>query len=189
MHVAGAVTDAESAFRLILDTRPDVAVVGLNLPGRGSFDMVADLAARQNETNVLFLTDHLSDVFIDEALRLNARGYLMKHESVETVVKSIRRVADGETCFSTEIEQRLEYDSQQKTYKLHTKGHLQRLTSRQLEVLRYLARGRSVKETAKEMHLSAKSVDSHKYRIMKNLGIHDRVELARYAIREGLVLP
>lgn len=63
------------------------------------------------------------------------------------------------------------------------------LTSRQLEVLRHLARGDSVKEIARQMHLSQKSVDSHKYRIMSKLGIHDRVELARFAIREGLMLP
>jgi DNA-binding NarL/FixJ family response regulator len=63
------------------------------------------------------------------------------------------------------------------------------LTSRQIEVLRHLARGKSVKEVARSMHLSEKSIDSHKYRIMHKLGIHDRVELARYSIREGLTLP
>ena len=63
------------------------------------------------------------------------------------------------------------------------------LTARQVEVLRHLAQGQSVKEVAKLMHLSQKSVDSHKYRIMHKLAIHDRVELARYAIREGLTQP
>lgn len=64
---------------------------------------------------------------------------------------------------------------------------LSSLTNRQLEVLRHLAVGQSVKEVARQMHLSEKSIDSHKYRIMNKLGIHDRVELARFAIREGLV--
>jgi DNA-binding NarL/FixJ family response regulator len=72
---------------------------------------------------------------------------------------------------------------------MRSESALSQLTNRQLEVLRHLARGESVKEVAKSLQLSQKSVDSHKYRIMHKLGIHDRVKLTRYAIREGLMLP
>lgn len=70
-----------------------------------------------------------------------------------------------------------------------SESRLSKLSNRQIEVLRNLAFGLSVKDVARRMHISVKSVDSHKYRIMQSLGIHDRVDLARYAIREGLVCP
>lgn len=83
----------------------------------------------------------------------------------------------------------MDYDPLRKRYRLHSGGHLSTLTARQLEVLRHLAKGRTVKEIARILEVSPKSVDCHKYRLMNKLDIHDRVELARYAFREGLTVP
>ena len=83
----------------------------------------------------------------------------------------------------------MDYNSTAKRYLVRSNSYLLTLTNRQLEVLRHLARGESVKEVAKSMVLSERAIESHKYRIMQKLGIHDRVELARYAIREGLTVP
>lgn len=189
LDVVGTASTGEDGLKLILEFKPDVAVFDVDLPGRGSFDIAAELANRQKETKVVFLTGFLSDVFIEQALRLNAHGYLMKSEPAGVLIESIQRVARGEVCFSKDVEERVVFDPQQKRYVLRSESRLAALTGRQLEVLRHLARGQSVKEVAKVMHLSAKSIESHKYRIMHKLGIHDRVELARYAIREGLTPP
>jgi len=189
MTVVATATNADEGLRAILETQPDVAVMDVELPERGSFEIAAEIRSRGNQTRLLFLTGFLSDVFIEQALRLKAHGYLMKGEPVETLFEGIRKVALGDYCFSKEVEDRLDYDRVRKRYLLSRTHPLSVLTTRQLEVLRHLAKGESVKQVAKMLHLSEKSVDSHKYRIMHKLGIHDRVQLARYAIREGLLLP
>lgn len=189
MDVVGTASNCDDGLRVILETRPDLAVFDIDLPGRGSFDLADELSTRQRETKVAFLTGFVSDVFISQAMQLNAAGYILKTEPPEKLVDFIRRIGAGEQCFSPEVQERLQYDPSAKKYYIHTSNELAGLTPRQLEVLRHLAQGHSVKEIARRMHLSQKSVDSHKYRIMNKLGIHDRVELARYAIREGLSRP
>ena len=185
----GTATDAEKGMRMILETKPDVVVLETELPGRGAFDLVSDLRRRLKEIKIVFFTEFHSDVFIKQALELDVRGYLMKTEPVDFVIQSLKRVATGEYCYSKTVAERLESDPDRKKNGFRSECHLSSLTPRQLEVLRHLSKGLSVKEVAKQMLISSKSVDSHKYRIMHKLDIHDRVSLARYAIREGLVLP
>ena len=108
---------------------------------------------------------------------------------MQNLSDAILRAVAGESSFSPEVLERLNFNQETKRYSLKVESSLSTLTGRQVEVLRHLARGESVKEIARLMHLSHKSVDSHKYRIMNKLGIHDRVELARFAIREGLLTP
>lgn len=189
IDVVGIATDGDDGLRLILNAAVDVAVLDLQLPGRSAFDVAHELSTRRPETNVLFLSGFVSDVFIAEALRLDARGYLVKTERPASLIKSIKRVAAGEICFSQEVKDRLAPDSSNGRHVVRAESRLLSLTPRQMEVLRHLARGKSVKEVARLMHVSAKSIDSHKYRIMHKLEIHDRVELARFAIREGLSFP
>ena len=106
---------------------------------------------------------------------------------IDLLIRSIKRFAAGENCFSQEVQDCLKGDEPQaKRYATDLQQKCGSLSKRQLEVLSYLAEGHSTKEVAKLMHLSPKSVDSHKYRIMRRLGIHDRVKLARYAISAGL---
>jgi len=187
--VVGSATKAEDALTICLDTTPDVAVFEVEATGFGTFTCVEELRSKLPQTKVLFLSTFSTGVLVAEALRLAARGYMTKREPLGTVLQSIRKVAAGEMCFSDEIREGLEFNPQRRSYSLRHKGHLSSLTPRQLEVLRFVASGNSVKEIARKMFLSRKSIDSHKYRVMQKLGLHDRVELARYAIREGLVMP
>lgn len=189
LSVIGTATQAAKGMRMILEKKPDVVVLETEFPGRGAFDLASDLRKRLKETKIVFLTGFHSDVFIEQALELDARGYLLKTEPVDFVIRSLKQVATGEYCYSKSVEERLESHPDRKKNMFRSECHLSSLTPRQLEVLRYLSKGLSVKEVAKQMLISSKSVDSHKYRIMHKLDIHDRVSLARYAIREGLVLP
>jgi len=189
MEVVCTATTAEDGLRQMLESRPDVILLDVDLPGRGAFDLAAEIRSTFNSAKLIFLTGFSSDVLVDQALRLRASGYLMKIEPIHFLLDAIRAVAAGELRFSREIEDRITFDTVTKRYILHTAHPMSELTFRQMEVLRHLAKGESVKEVARLMHLSQKSVDSHKYRIMHKLGIHDRVELARFAIREGLLLP
>jgi len=189
IEVVGTATNADDGLSLILETEPDVVILDVELPGRGSFDIAEEISSRLKNTRMIFLTGYLSDIFIELALRVNAVGYLLKGEPIESLIHAIKKAARGEYCFSQSVQERLIYDQKKNPYSIQSQSMLASLTSRQIEVLRHLARGKSVKEVARSMHLSEKSIDSHKYRIMHKLGIHDRVELARYSIREGLTLP
>jgi DNA-binding NarL/FixJ family response regulator len=189
MEVVCVAHDTEAGVEQIIAAKPDLVTLDIELPGRGCFEVAAELNARLPGVKLVMLSGFLSSVFLEHALRAKAAGYLLKGEPIEEFVVALRRVHAGGHVFSRSVENLLTYDAVKNRYQLKQATPFAALTSRQLEVLRLLAKGESVKEVAKTMHLSQKSVDSHKYRIMHKLGIHDRVQLARFAFREGLVLP
>ena len=169
--VIGTATEAKDGMRTILEKKPDVVVLETELPGRGAFDLAFDLRKRLKGTKVVFLTEFQSDVFIKQALQVNASGYLMKTEPLDFVIRSLKRIASGESCYSKTVEERFQSDPDRKINVFRSEGHLCSLTPRQLEVLRFLSKGLSVKEVAKQMLISSKAVHSHKYRIMHKLDI------------------
>ena len=196
ISVVGRVSRLDQALRMVLETKPDVAVIDIAGSGNGIFGFVSDLASRSKQVRVVILTDRLSEIFANQAIRLGVRGYLLKTEPYDVVIDAVRRVVRGELYLSSDVKRHLDgaenkhlEGTENKHYRIDTGHGLTSLTGRQLDVLRQLALGHSVKEIARQFHLSPKSIDSHKYRIMRQLNIHDRVALARYAIREGLVLP
>ena len=189
IEVVGTATTCEDGFRVAIEQKPDVVLLDVNLPGRGAFDLAEDLISRRPDTRLIFVTGYIADIYLEQALKLNASGYLLKGEPVHILAKAVLAAMANEKSFSTDVAERLTLDPVTKKYSVKSQSSLSALTGRQIEVLKHLARGESVKEIARQMHLSQKSVDSHKYRIMNKLGIHDRVELARFAIREGLSNP
>jgi DNA-binding NarL/FixJ family response regulator len=186
--VVGTATTADEGAKVVLQTRPDVALFDVDFPGRDSFDVVPQLIKQSPSTRIAFLTAHLSDVFVSQAIRMNAHGYLLKGEPSAEVCAAIKRLYAGEYVFSAAVRDRLTWDSKTSRYDVRADNMLCGLSVQQLSILRHLARGESVKEIARILGRSEKSIDSHKYRIMHRLGIHDRVELCRYAIREGLTV-
>jgi len=189
IQIVGMAATCDEGFRVAIEQKPDVVLLDVNLPGRGAFDLAEDLVSRRPDTRLIFVTGYLADIYLEQALKLNASGYLLKGEPIHTLAKAIISAMADEKTFSADVAERLSYDAATRKYAVKSQSSLSALTGRQLEVLKHLAKGESVKEIAKQMHLSQKSVDSHKYRIMNKLGIHDRVELARFAIREGLSNP
>lgn len=186
-EVVATATHSDKAFFEVFDRRPDLVIMELELPGRGALDVVDQITDRLPATRVVILTDFATDIFIEIALKLKVAGFLLKSESVPELMNGFERISRGEQVFSNEILDRLNYDNQTKSYAVRTQSFFSGLTIRQIQVLRHLARGESVKEVAKEMRLSERAVESHKYRIMQKMGIHDRVMLTRFAIREGLM--
>ena len=197
IEVVGNALDVESGISLIFESNPDVVLLDVEMPGRGSFDIAKEIYRHSPITKIVYFTEVVSDIFVYQAVnQAKARGYLMKNGNgsgnnrpLQTLVDCIRRVSTGEYYFCAEVKRRLRFDSGKNEYSFESKNRLADLSDRQLSVMRLLAKGLSVKEVARTLKVSDKSVDSHKYRLMRKLGINDRVQLARYAIREGLVLP
>ncbi|MBI1373084.1 MAG: response regulator [Phycisphaera sp.] len=186
--VVAQLESADDAVRTVVELRPDVVLMDIDMPGVTSFDAAEQINSRRPETRIIFLSAFFNDRYIEQALRVEAKGYLIKSSTMSTVIKAIRQVAQGRVYFSDEVRDRIVVDA--KGIRLSPKAPQTRvstLTPRELEVLRYLARGLSKKEIAQTMHISAKTVEGHTEKVMNKLDIHDRVELARFAIREGLV--
>lgn len=179
--------DADQAIAACISLRPDVVVMDIDMPGIAAFDAAQIIAARVPGAKILFLSAFTHDRYIEAAIKGGALGYITKNEPPEHVAKAIRTVASGKAYFSPEVQSRLVIDSDGVHLEAKVKSRVNQLTARELEVLRYIARGMAKKEIAKTMHLSVKTVENHSASIMNRLDIHDRVELTRFAIREGLV--
>ena len=137
----------------------------------------------------ILIDSMVRSMHLAQSLRDNSCGYLTYDCSLESLLGAISNLADGEInhYWCPEAAEMIDYSG--KKPKLNSTNSLSCLTERQLEVLSHLAEGKTVKEVAHILHLSHKSVDSHKYRIMNRLHVHDRVHLSRFAIREGLIEP
>ncbi|MEZ6046499.1 MAG: response regulator transcription factor [Planctomycetaceae bacterium] len=189
MNVVSTPTSTEEAWELIKEHQPHLALVCVDLPGGCPFNMIADHSRKTPAVNTAFLSNRASDVLLERAVRVGASGFLLKSEPILELVQHCRRIACGTPSFSSEVKERLATHDGSRSYRVDSKSSITSLTKRQMDVLRRLAAGDSVKKIAGDLHISTKSVDSHKYRLMQRLGIHDRVELCRLAIREGLIQP
>lgn len=186
MKVMGEVGSADEAIAAAVRDQPDIVVMDIDMPGLLAFDAVRTIRSRCPKTRVLVLSAFFHDRFIEDAIRAEASGYVTKGEPPEVVVKAIRAVAQGGAYFSRQVQERIVVDSSGPRLAEGTKTRTSLLSPREMEVLRYIARGMSKKDIAAVMHLSVKTVDNHSTSLMSKLDIHDRVELARFAIREGL---
>jgi len=188
IKVVSDVGNSDDAVNACVHLRPDVAVLDIDMPGMDSFEAARTIKTRSPRTRLLFLSAFTHDRYIEAALGAGALGYLTKSEPMQSVIQAIHKVALGQACFSSEIQSRIVIDEQGPTLAKHSVAtRSSTLTEREREVLRYLALGRSKKEIARIMHLSIKTIENHTSNLMARLNIHDRVELARFAIREGLI--
>ncbi len=189
MVVVGEACDAETAVERILETEPDIVLSDINMPGLCVFSAAQTVQAQLPHVRFLFLSAFSNDILIEQAIQAKAWGYMVKGESFSTISQAVREVNRGWLRYSSEIRARLVDTPEGPRLAEETTSHVHRLTGRELELLRYIACGMSVKEIAKVMHISSKTVDCHKTNLMSKLDLHNRVDLARFAYREGLAIP
>lgn len=189
LMVVGAAADGDEAIDLAKETTPDVVCLDIDMPGRLCFEVARHLMETMPTVRVLFVSAFFHDAYIEDALRVRAHGYVTKGQSLAQIVRAVREVAAGRMYFSDDVRDRLVIDSAGVRLGGASKTRLGTLTQREREVLRYIARGLSKKDIAAMMGLSVKTVENHTANLMIKLKIHDRVELARFAIREGLAEP
>jgi DNA-binding NarL/FixJ family response regulator len=185
--VVGIISHGEDLLTRIAELKPNLIMLDTDLPNRNVFSIAEEINRSYPMIHKAFLSRTVTMIKMDMTIRTHSSGFFLKTDTAEDIVFGLRKILQGDRYFTQEALQYLGFKSSHEIPELMGKSDLLQLTTRQLEVLKYLAEGHSVKEVAKRMHLSEKSVDSHKYRIMHRLGIHDRVELALYALREGLI--
>lgn len=189
LTVLVSVGDAAGALREARRRQPDLAVLDIDMPGPSVFGVVAQLSVELPSLRVLFLSAYVNDHHVQQALDLGAAGYVCKCEPLEIIVAAIRDVSRGGVVYSAQVRERIAVDGAGRAVLRPSRSRLRQLTPRELEVLAAVARGLTKKQVADLLSISHKTVDRHCGHIMGKLGIHDRVELARFAIREGIVNP
>ncbi len=186
MVVVGTAANADDAIGQAVRLRPDIVVMDVDMPGVLCFEAARVIQERCAGTRILFLSAFFHDRYVEQALAAKAAGYVIKADPPERIVAAIRSVAGGASYFSEEVQERIVVSSGGTHLAARRQSRAATLTPRELEILRYIARGLAQKEVARTMHVSVPTVRTHTANLMKKLGIHDRVELTRFAIREGL---
>jgi DNA-binding NarL/FixJ family response regulator len=175
--VVGEASDGVEAIRLATELHPKVIVMDCAMPGTSGLEATRQILALYPETHVLMLSMHPEETLVRQALAAGACGYVLKNAVDLELGAAIRRVANGEIVL----------DSQLKRPPALKGGRHAGLTARELEVLQMIVEGKSNKEIAAALELSANTVAVHRANMMYTLGIHKAAELVVYAIRNGLV--
>ena len=181
-----AANSGDCELATIHTQRPDILLLDLDLPD-DILSLAIQVRRQSTRIRVAVTATRWSDVLLSKAVSIAIEGILLKSESTDTLFEHLRSIAGGQSRISPALRNRLCYDAQQQQYVLANSNPLTTLTTLQLEILRLLAYGDSLKMVASKLQLSRKSIDGHKYRIMRKLGVKDRVLLSRLAIREGLI--
>lgn len=187
--VVAKAVNAEQAIAMCATHTPDIVLMDIDMPGLICFDAAERIMSLHQKTHIIFLSAFFNDRYIEQALRIKARGYVTKREPPEVVVAAVREVSAGGIFFSRDVRERMIIGDDGVRLVEDAATRSSTLTPRELEVLRYVARGLSKKEIANTMSISVKTIENHCGSLMTKLDIHDRVVLARYAIREGLAEP
>jgi len=186
--------DGQEALSLLRELRPDVALVDIAMPGLNGLELAARVMREAPETRLVILSMHGTPGHVAQALRAGVCGYLLKDSAADELPVLLRAVMRGETYLSPTISKQVVDGYLGRTSSPATAAagapdgsDLDVLTSRQREILQLVAEGKSTKEVAQLLDLSAKTVETHRAQIMDRLGIRDLAGLVRYAVRTGLV--
>jgi DNA-binding NarL/FixJ family response regulator len=182
-------SDADAGLYQAKEHQPDIALMDIEMPGSSAFAAAQAIREAVPQCRVIFLSGYDYDDHVERALAAGAKGFVVKADGFSVLLSAIQLVASGGTYFSESIGKRLKLEEGRMRFTLPRSQAVAALTRRERELLMHLGRGASLKEAAAVMHVSYKTADNQKTSLMRKLNIHDRVELARFAIREGLVGP
>jgi DNA-binding NarL/FixJ family response regulator len=184
--VCGDAKNGKEAVALVRELKPEIVILDLDLPDLNGIEATRQIKEALPATEILFFTTHEEDHVIAQALRAGARGYLLKSESEDKLIEGIESVARRLPFFSTRVSDMLLNHLLNKTEEAE---ELLALSDREQEIVQLLASGKSNKETASRLHISVKTVETHRAAIMRKLGLKSITELVRYAIRNKLIEP
>jgi two-component system, NarL family, response regulator NreC len=184
MAVIGEAGDGQEALRIAHEQHPDVAVLDIGMPYLNGLETARRLREALPQTKIVLLTMHTEDPYVLEAIQAGAVGYVLKTQAMLDLVQAIQNVLQGQIYLSPRISRALVT-----AYLTRSDLPPDPLTSREREVLQLIAEGETTKEIAWRLKLSAKTVESHRIRLMRKLDIHETATLVRYAIRRGLTRP
>jgi DNA-binding NarL/FixJ family response regulator len=181
-EVVGEASDGREAITFAEKFRPDVAVLDISMPLLNGIDAAREVAKVSPRTKTILLTMYTEDHYVLESLRAGVTGYVLKMRAALALVQAIQAVMKGEIYLSPGISRAVV-----QAFLSKTDIPEDPLTTREREVLQLVAEGKTTKEIAAQLGISAKTADSHRTNIMEKLDIHDTAGLVRYAIKRGII--
>ena len=181
LRVCAEASSSTSALEAMRTMSPEVALLDISLPGTNGIELIKLMKAEQPKLPLLMLSMHDESLYALRALRAGALGYVMKAEALTHVLAALRKVLRGEIYVSQSFSERLIFQAIQSTDG-GMGSPVDRLSDRELEVLELLGRGLGTKGIAGELHLSAKTIETHRAHIKEKLGFRDASEMVRFAI-------
>jgi two-component system invasion response regulator UvrY len=185
ISIRRTISHCDHLSELVRNEQPDVCVMCSSTYRALVSEISTVLAFKTERCRLAVFADELTDNQIDQALSLGVKGFLSKTESLPSLASAIRQVAEGTAVVSNQLVHRI--SSENGRHQVKTQTELTRLSQSQLRLLQLLAQGESTRQAAAMTGLTVRAVESHKYRLFKRLGVQNRVELCRWALRVGLI--
>jgi len=183
MKVIQSVQDAESAIKCIEKLTPDLLVVDISLKGStNGIDLIKSLKKRYPKIKSLVLSMHEENLYAERAIKAGAKGYIMKNDLTDNIVKAIRSILSGNLYLSETITSKLLNHMVNEEEEKDDETEIKKLSDREFEVFQFISKGVKTSDIAKEINISVKTVEAHKLRIKNKLNLKSSTELNKYAI-------
>jgi two-component system, NarL family, response regulator NreC len=187
MEVVGEASNGADAVTKAVELRPDLILMDIGMAGLSSFEATRQVKKNRPETKVLFLTMYDDEDYLVECMDVGAGGYVLKDSPAAQLLAAIRDVHRGGSYLSPRMLSQLVDDFRSRVKSATRLPRFATLTTREREVLKVLAEGSSVKEIAGSLNLSVKTVEAHKFNLMRKLDIHNKAQLVQYAIQKKII--
>jgi len=187
LEIVGEAANAFEAVTTAKQARPDVVLMDIGMNGMSSFEATRQIRKDRPETKVVFLSMYDDEDYLAECVEIGASGYVLKDSPADQLLTAIREVQRGGTYLSPRLLTRLVDGFRVQGHEGVRQPRFGTLTKREREILKMLAEGQSVKEIAGGFDLSVKTVEAHKFNLMRKLDIHNKAQLVTYAIQKKIV--
>jgi two-component system, NarL family, response regulator NreC len=190
VEVLAEVGDGREGVKVTLELRPDVVLMDLAMPNYSGFEAIRQIKRQLPSAKILVLSAHDNEEYVQQTVFGGADGYLLKNTSPEEMSNALRSVFLGQSYFSPSVAQFAENAIAKKSsgFLRITEGSLNSLTAREREILQLIAESHSHQDIADLLHISVRTVDTHRFNIIQKLGLHDTASLVTYAIKNGVVI-
>jgi DNA-binding NarL/FixJ family response regulator len=184
-QVVGQAADGMAALELVLKTEPDVVVLDISMPRLNGIEVVRRLSKELESTRILVLTMHTEEEYVLHVVRAGAAGFLLKDSATEELLGAVRALASGRGYFGSHASRVLAEQFQRPQTRIE--DPYRDLTDRERQVFHLIVEGLTTKEIARQLEISAKTAENHRFRVLDKLGVRNTAELIRYAVKHGLL--
>ena len=185
--MVGEAANGSEAVDKVTELRPDIVLMDIGMPGLSSFEATRQIKKVRPDTKILFLTMYDDEDYLVQCMEVGASGYVLKDSPAPQLLAALRDVYRGGSYLSPRMLSQLVDDFRSRIKTAHRQPRFATLTAREKEILKFLAEGDSVKEIAANLNLSVKTVEAHKFNLMRKLDIHNKAHLVQYAIQKKII--
>jgi DNA-binding NarL/FixJ family response regulator len=186
-EVVGEAADGRQTVERAEATKPDIVVLDIAMPNMSGIEAAQRIRAVLPQVAIIILSMHSDEGYVLRALKVGAKGYLLKDSAEDDLIEAIKAVSEGKAFFSPEISKILVEDYVRDMKKRGAEDSYELLTSREREILQLLAEGKSNKDIATSLNLSLYTVETHRRNLQDKLNLHSVAELILYAVRKGVI--